>query len=188
MISLWFLIIWKKAWFYSKKNCAFKSAILCFSQSIKGSTIPHNLYTLLTGLITWDCNGWPWVKPSFRSSDKRAELPADLKHSIQSWNNADFALFDRVNKTFWSRVINFGLDRMEKEKKLLNDQIDIWLDYCVANISTITQNDLRQKWKKKIKSDPRMLNTTIQDSFKYLQFGSQMMQPRMIPNETVKAI
>ena len=77
---------------------------------------------------------------------------------------------------------------MEKEKKILNDQIDIWLDYCVANISTITQNDLRQKWKKKIKSDPRMLNTTIQDSFKYLQFGSQMMQPRMIPNETVKAI
>ena len=77
---------------------------------------------------------------------------------------------------------------MEKEKKLLNDQIDIWLDYCVANISTITQNDLRQKWKKKIKSDPRMLNTTIQDSFKNLQFGSQMMQPRMIQNETVKAI
>ena len=102
----------------------------------------------------------------FRSSDKRTELPDDLRHSIQSWNNADFQLFDRVNKTFWSRVINFGLDRMEKEKKILNDQIDIWLDYCVANISTVTQSDLRQKWKKKIKSDPRMLNTTIQDSFK----------------------
>jgi len=97
-----------------------------------------------------------------RSSNKSAELPNDLRQSIKSWNNADFELFDRVNKTFWSRVINFGLDRMEKEKKILNDQINIWMDYCVANISTITQNDLRQKWKKKIKSDPRMLNTTIQ--------------------------
>ena len=103
---------------------------------------------------------------NFRSSKKSTELPDDLKQSIKSWNNADFSLFERVNKTFWSRVINFGLDRMEKEKKILNDQIDIWLDYCVANISTITQNDLRQKWKKKIKSDPRMLNTTIQDSFR----------------------
>ena len=102
---------------------------------------------------------------NFRSSKKSTELPDDLKQSIKSWNNADFSLFDHVNKTFWSRVINFGLDRMEKEKKILNDQIDIWLDYCVANISTITQNDLRQKWKKKIKSDPRMLNTTIQDGF-----------------------
>ena len=111
----------------------------------------------------------------FRSSDKRTELPDDLRHSIQSWNNADFELFDRVNKTFWSRVINFGLDRMEKEKKILNDQIDIWLDYCVANISTITQNDLRQKWKKKIKSDPRMLNTTIQDSFKDFKINSQRL-------------
>ena len=114
-----------------------------------------------------------------RSSNKSAELPKDLRQSIQSWNNADFALFERVNKTFWSRVINFGLDRMEKEKKILNDQIDIWLDYCVANISTITQNDLRQKWKKKIKSDPRMLNTTIQDSFR-LQLDAHDPRPILI--------
>ena len=121
---------------------------------------------------------------NFRSSRKSTELPDDLKQSIKSWNKADFALFERVNKTFWSRVINFGLDRMEKEKKILNDQIDIWLDYCVANISTITQNDLRQKWKKKIKSDPRMLNTTIQESFQALPSDLHHSRPVLIIFET----
>ena len=77
---------------------------------------------------------------------------------------------------------------MEKEKKILNDQIDIWLDYCVANISTITQNDLRQKWKKKIKSDPRMLNTTIQESFQALPSDSHHPRPVLIIFETNEAI
>ena len=75
---------------------------------------------------------------------------------------------------------------MEKEKKILNDQIDIWLDYCVANISTITQNDLRQKWKKKIKSDSRMLNTTIQDSFQALPSDSHHPRPVRIGLKLIK--
>ena len=58
-----------------------------------------------------------WCNPNilFRSNDSKPVLSNELKEKIRSWNRADSELFDAVNSTFWSKIENFGFEKMEIE-------------------------------------------------------------------------
>ena len=67
---------------------------------------------------------------SFRSNDSKPILSDELKAKIRSWNLADSMLFDAVNSTFWSKIEEFGKDKMKIEVEILRDLIDERMNFC----------------------------------------------------------
>lgn len=58
-----------------------------------------------------------------RSEDNKVSLSAAQKQQVYDWNRADTLLYQYMNQTFWGHVKNFGLQKMEAEKILLNQAI-----------------------------------------------------------------
>ena len=54
-----------------------------------------------------------------RSNDSKSVLSDELKAKIQSWNRADSSLFDAVNSTFWVKIAEYGVDKMDMQVKEL---------------------------------------------------------------------
>ena len=82
---------------------------------------------------------------SFRSNDSKPILSDELKAKIRSWNLADSMLFDAVNSTFWSKIEEFGKDKMKIEVEILRDLIDERMKFCVAEISSVERYKLCPK-------------------------------------------
>ena len=50
--------------------------------------------------------------------------------TVKKWNHADTLLYQHFNKTFWKKVENYGLERMERDKIELSKVIEFTISDC----------------------------------------------------------
>ncbi|KAM3930972.1 galactose-3-O-sulfotransferase 2-like [Leptodactylus fuscus] len=91
---------------------------------------------LLKDALCWTLDDVLSFPLNLRSDRSRHVLSAQTEEKIKSWNQLDWQLYMYFNHSFWSRVENFGRERMEKEveelrrrraqvsEKCLDDQVE----------------------------------------------------------------
>lgn len=119
---------------------------------------------LLKELLCWDFNDVLYVKTNARSQTSTI-LTNNLKKKINSWNKADYMLYEYFNQTFWEKVKIYGVDRMRNDVTILNQHIDKLKNNCIKGGDSVP-NKLIKDAKNKV-YNPRgvvMKGYNIKDS------------------------
>jgi len=64
-----------------------------------------------------------------------------VERKIIAWQRFDVTLYQHFNETFWKRVEHFGIERMDREVKLLRDHIKKLHHRCVDRKMPLQQLD-----------------------------------------------
>ncbi|XP_070535741.1 galactose-3-O-sulfotransferase 3-like isoform X2 [Ptychodera flava] len=87
---------------------------------------------LLKKLLRWDWNDVMYIARNMRPQNTtRATLTLDLCKKIKEWNSADDMLYQTFNKTFWSRVKEYGkdwqrdLDKMKRQLRTIQSNCSV---------------------------------------------------------------
>ena len=68
---------------------------------------------LMKHLLCWDWEDVVYVKFKMRIASAKSNITPELAEQIKRWNYADVKLYDFFNRTFWERVEDFGVERMD---------------------------------------------------------------------------
>lgn len=70
---------------------------------------------LLWDALCWDMEDMVYFKLNVRDTSTTSPLPPELLPTLQRWNALDWHLYRHFNTTFWKRVEQYGVDRMERD-------------------------------------------------------------------------
>lgn len=63
------------------------------------------------------------------------------------WNKADAAVYDYFNRTFWIKVEEYGVDRMQRDLKQLEDMNHKLQDRCIEG-GAVTNDKIKDRTNK----------------------------------------
>ncbi|XP_076020402.1 galactosylceramide sulfotransferase isoform X2 [Genypterus blacodes] len=74
---------------------------------------------LLKDLLCWTMEDLLFFKLNARKNSSVSQLTPELRAKALEWNGSDWKLYQHFNSTFWTRVEEFGIERMAREVKEL---------------------------------------------------------------------
>ncbi|XP_078000174.1 galactosylceramide sulfotransferase-like [Glandiceps talaboti] len=88
---------------------------------------------LLKEHLCWNLEDFKYFKINARNEQSIRQLNDDLRVKISSWNNADVKLYEHFNKTFWTKVREYGEEKMKNEVAMLREKNEFWKNQCLQS-------------------------------------------------------
>ena len=89
---------------------------------------------LLRDLMCWELNDIVYFVINARSKSSVKPVSPTVAAKIKKWNNGDVKLHETFNRTFWSKVKEFGEDRMKEEVTKLRARNQYFSKRCIAQV------------------------------------------------------
>ena len=74
---------------------------------------------LLRDLLCWTFQDLTYLKLNARKSAAKSVISDRARAALKGWMKADYALYEHFNRAFERRLLDFGEDRMNREKRIL---------------------------------------------------------------------
>ncbi|XP_077867532.1 galactose-3-O-sulfotransferase 2-like [Saccoglossus kowalevskii] len=89
---------------------------------------------LLRHAMCWDIEDIVYFNVNARNQSTVTQMTPWMEERIKEWNTADYQLYMYFNKTFWEKVADFGIGRMEREKTALRKEVRVYRDMCIDDV------------------------------------------------------
>nr|XP_006814330.1 PREDICTED: galactose-3-O-sulfotransferase 2-like [Saccoglossus kowalevskii] len=89
---------------------------------------------LLRHAMCWGIRDIVYFSQNARNHNTVRKVTPWMEERIKEWNTADYQLYTYFNETFWKKVVDFGIDRMEREKAALREQVTAYREECIDDV------------------------------------------------------
>ncbi|XP_029472975.1 galactose-3-O-sulfotransferase 2-like isoform X2 [Rhinatrema bivittatum] len=99
---------------------------------------------LLKNTLCWELEDVVYFQLNSRSSDTIQNLTQESKERVKQWCSLDWKLYEHFNRTFWRKIQQtIGLNKMQKDLKLLQKRQKELLNRCVQNAKPMHKSQIK---------------------------------------------
>ncbi|XP_066458056.1 galactosylceramide sulfotransferase [Eleutherodactylus coqui] len=138
---------------------------------------------LLRDLMCWNMDDILYFKLNARKDSSGSRLSPEMYRLAQEWNGLDTLIYQYFNATFWRKVEEYGVERMEKDVIELRRRNEELKQECIAgggpvDASKIQESGL-QPWQPLGKTSIQGYNLRNNISRKHRQLCRNMLTPEI---------
>ncbi|KAJ8035277.1 Galactosylceramide sulfotransferase [Holothuria leucospilota] len=94
---------------------------------------------LLKELMCWSWEDVLYFATNSRSQNQINKVTPEMSEKLLEWNAEDWMLYKHFNKTFWTKVKDYGFERMKKDKMILRKKVEEIKTKCLQGTKIVSE-------------------------------------------------